>query len=240
MNKANDILIDVLAATDAIFRPLRRADWTPPAPGNIWEARERFAVAGVAVPGGGSGAARVAHHRSVANLVDSGLLKLCGVGHAGLTERGDATARALAGLPSVADAHAALREVILQARVADEGILTSELQLAGLQNYTDRCQPKLWEVSLTLGPALSRGWIESRSDVHGRAYYTPTDAGLDAATRDAPTLPENLPNYSNELNERYYSQTVAARAALRTQKPSGPGEVGPIPLPASLAIRKAK
>jgi len=242
MSKVNAILIDVLAATDAVFRPMRASDWVTPAPSNLLAARQRFAVSGVILAtGGGDVTARKQQERTLAGLAADGLVELHGAGRGHgvrLTSSGDAYARSLCGLPSVATAHAALQRVILLSGVADGKILTSELSLCGLQNYTDSCQSKLWEVSLTLAPALSRGWVESRSDVHGRAYYTPTDAGLDAATEEAPAMPEDLPAYNDEANEHYHEATVATRAALRTQKPSNPGEVGPIPLPASLTIRK--
>jgi hypothetical protein len=238
--REKELLIRIAAATDGIFRPQRSADWAAPGPSNIYEARRRFPVAGVALPGGGSGAERVAAHQRLADLREAGLVTLYGGGRCRLTETGDHLARALCGLPGVVDSHAMMQKVIALTATAGGLRLCSELSLCGLKNYRPGCQPALYEVSLRLAPALAWAWCESRSDIHGRAFYLLTDAGREAAKLPAATMPAGLPGYDDAANELYHRETLAARERLRTAKPSSPSEIGCCPLPASLDLRRRK
>lgn len=237
MTERDLTLIRILASTDAVFRPMRSADWTAPGPCNLWEARQRFPTAGVAWTQGGQG--RMAVGRKLTDLATAGMVRLCGAGKGRgvrLTQHGDACARALCGLPN--DAHKGLNQVALLTEER-EG-LCSELWLAGLNNYTDDCQESLWETTLFVLPALVCRWVLSRSDVHGRVYFQPTSAGLNAASRPTSIMPGGLPAYSDEANAAYYEATLAARGRLRTAKPSNPSEIGQCPLPASLNLQRPR
>lgn len=242
MNKTNTTtLIDVLARTDAIFRPMRKADWVPPAPSNLWEARRRFSSAGVLWRVGGGGANRLAGERELVGLQEMSLLVLCGKAKRSgvrLSETAEIGVRALCGLPL--DAHAALCRVVLLTEER-EG-LCSELWIAELDEYadTDDCRNALWETMLLVLPALVRGWVASNSDVQGAVYYYPTPAGLAAAQLPAPALPTNSPKWSEPIGRFYHDQTIAARQRLRTSKPSSPSEIGECPLSASLDLRRPR
>ena len=105
MTEQDRILIEILATTDAVWRPLRAGDWAQPGPSNLYEARRRFSEHGVAVnTGSGTEGARKAAQRIVADLVASGLL----VAHGNqrrkgvtLTPPAEAGLRALCDLPSL-------------------------------------------------------------------------------------------------------------------------------------------
>ena len=116
--------------------------------------------------------------------------------------------------------------------------LCSELWLAGLKAYanTSGCKVALWRVSQQLAPVLARGFVESRSDIHGRAYYIVSDAGREAATLPPPIMP-SLPEYNDTANELYHAETLAARERLRTAPPANPSEIGFCPLPCSLNLQ---
>ena len=245
MTEQDQRLIEILATTDAIWRPLRRADWAPPTPAVLYERRHRFGKVGVPwTTGGGNEGRRKAQQRGVVDLAAVGLLVLCGDSRRSgvrLTEAAEAGFRALCGLPNLDESHAMLRKVISLSAKSDDGqSLCREFWLWGANNYSGSAADakKAWEVSLILAAALLREWVESRSDCHGRSCYTATDAGRKAAKLSCPTLPEGLPAYSDEANAAYYEATLAARQRLRTATPSNPAEIGECPLSCSLDLRR--
>ncbi len=248
MNETDEQLIRILAQTDAIFRPMRAADWTPPAPSNIWEARQRFSEGGVtSSTGGGGEARRKASQRTVDELASTGLLVLCGdkrrVG-VRLTEAGEVGVRSLCGLPGLDESHRVLRQIIELSAKADDGqSLCREFWLWGVSNYSGDTKAdanEAWEISLLLASSLCRGWIESSSDIHGRACYSATKAGRAAAKQPAPSLPRELPEWSEPAGRKYHDETIAARQRLRSASPTTPGEIGQCPLSASLDLRQPR
>jgi hypothetical protein len=251
MNEQDKTLISILAASDAVWRPMRRADWNAPAPANLWEARERFEARGVVWTTSGSEAERKRSQRSLEQLSFDGMLNLRGSnkGHGvRLTDKGDIFARALCGAPNVDAGHSSLSEVIQLARqVNQDGAvngarLTSELWLARLKNYsdTDDCRNKLWAVQTMMLAALWRGWVVSLSDCEGRVYYYSTEAGYATAKLPRPALPVDIPEYDDSADELYHAATIAARSMLRSAKPTRPNEIGYISLPCSLDLRRPR
>lgn len=241
MTDQDKILVQILATTDAVWRPLRAADWAPPAPANLYFARRRYAEGGVAFGTGSGGEAdRKVAQRIVLNLAATGLFTLHGDRRRAsvkLSEATETNSRALCGLPSIVEAHRTLRRVIeLEVGWSWPGPLCSELWLAGLDNYADGVESELWDVQAKLASALCRGWVEGHSDLHGRVWYWATDQGREAAKLSPLNLPANLPEYSDAANELYYKETIAARSRLRCQKPEQPNEIGFVPLSASMEI----
>jgi hypothetical protein len=247
MTEHDAILVQILAATDAVWRPLRRADWARQTPGVVYEYRHRFPSSGVplGLPDP-SETGRKAVQRGMEDLASRGFVTLHGRERRAsvrLTEHSDILARQLVGLPNVNKAHAALRQTIeLQATGDGLGPLTSELWLAELHDYadTDKCRQKLIAVQESLLPALWRGWVESNSDCVGRVWYWATDLGRKVAKLSAPTLPSDLPSADVDADKLYSNELLAYRARLRNSRPDVPGEIGFIPLPASIAIRRPK
>jgi hypothetical protein len=244
MTEQDAALVRILAATDAVWKPMRQEDWVRPTPTVLYEHRTRFASKGVPWHSGDpTEAGRKASQRTLEDLASAGLLTLHGRERRAavrLTEKGDIVARALADLPNVDDAHSSLREVIrLESSGDGQGPMASELWLAELPNYSnnDDCYLELWIVQRLLLPALWRGWIDADSDCCGRVYYSATADGRQLAKLPPPTLPANLPPPDEDAAELYDSEVIAARERLRQAKPDCAGEIGYLPLPASIDIR---
>lgn len=238
MTNEDAVLVDILAATDAVWKPMRQADWTTPTPTVLYEHRRRFTSSGV--PWHSSEpteAGRKAAQRTLEDMASLGLLTLHGRERRNavrLTETGDIRARALAGIGNVDAGHCSLCEVLrLQNPIA------SELWLARLDNYadTDACRRELVVTQSLMAPALWRGWVESGSDCHGRVWYWATDLGRKIAKKLEPLLPADLPPTDRDTSEVYYGAMLDYRERLRHTKPDHSNELGYIPLSASIPLR---
>jgi len=204
MREQDAVLVRILAATDAIWKPMRQADWGQPTPTVLYEHRKQFTSKGLPWHSGNpTEAGRKAEQRILEGLASAELVTLHGRERRAavrLTEQGDILARALVGLGNVDAGHCSLCEVLrLQNPIA------SELWLAGLDNYaaTDDCRRELVIVQDLMLPALWRGWVESNSDCFGRAYYWATDRGREMARLPEPVLPANLPPMDEDAAEMY-------------------------------------
>jgi len=237
MTEQDAVLVRILALTDAVWKPMRRADWVMPTPTVLYEHRKRFASKGLpwhsADP---TEAGRKAQQRTLEDLASLGLVTLHGRERRAavrLTERADILARALAGLDNIDAGHFSLCEVL---RLHDT--MASELWLAGLDNYadTDDCRRELVIVQDSMLPALWRGWLEAGADGHGGVWYWAPDRGREGAKLPAPTLPANLPPIDEEAGTLYDAEVIHARERLRYAKPDCPGELGFIPLSASIDL----
>ena len=245
MTEKESTLIRLLAQTDAIFRPLRLMDWNVPGPGNLWEARQQFKVSGVQINSGGGQADRKSIQRLLDVLVSDGLLIKSGSGKSAgfkLSDAGETRSRSLCGLPSLADSHRYLIKVIDLERETDHGCLTPEYLLLGATNYeqTDDFTVRIFDLEMFLLPALVHGWLDARSDLHGRTYFSAKALGQQIATSFPPSSPANLPSYDDAANDLYLSTRRKYREELRTAKPKNPSEIGDCPLPCSIAFHPRK
>lgn len=246
MRENDAVLVTILAETDAIWRPLRGADWQARCGGILFRRRREFQARGVRSVGGGDGTARQAHARQLDGLAVAGdLLVYHGRGTGGvyvrLTDTAEHRLRALCDLPSLADAHALLRRVIeLERPGGPDGFLCSELWLAGLPNYTGDYMIRLLPIQRSALPALSRGWLLAPSDCYGRTYYQSTATGRELAAQPAPILPPDLPEPDEEAASLYDELNVTYREQLRAMAGDGQGDIGPVPLPASLQLTKPR
>jgi hypothetical protein len=238
MTDQDAVLVQILAATDAVWKPMRQADWATPTPTLLYEYRKRFASAGVPWHSGDpTEAGRKSNQRTLEGLASAGLVTLHGRERRAavrLTEKGDILARALAGLGNVDAGHRSLYEVL---ELHDK--MASELWLARLDDYadTDDCRVELLIVQRLIAPALWRGWVESGSDCHGRVWYWATDQGREVAKLPAPTLPDDLPSMDEAAAGVYDAEVIAYRQRLRYAKPDNSSELGFIPLSASIPLR---
>src|SRR5688572_17803302 len=111
MNEEDALLIATLARTDAAFAPVR--DFDGPLPVAAYLARKAFPTRGVALPRPADELAAKRLQRLRESMAAAGLLKIhpaktraIGVS---LSDAGEARARAIAGLPSIADSFELLR-----------------------------------------------------------------------------------------------------------------------------------
>jgi hypothetical protein len=243
MTEQDAVLGRLLAFTDAVWKPLRDADWGRPTPTVLYEYREQFASAGVPWHSGEkSEAGRKADQRTLEALASAGLLTLHGRerrASARLTDQGDLHARALAGLPSIDAAHFVIREVIrLESSGDGFGPMAAEIWVAGVKSTdSERSRLKLIELVDEAKPALCRGWLETESDCYGRVYYVATDQGRKIAKGPEPELPAGLPAMDEDAADLYDREVVAFRDRLRHAEPEDSGQIGFLPVPASLDIR---
>lgn len=242
MDSNNKTLIQLLSMTDAIYRPLRRPDWQSHSPAVAYEIRQ--SAAGIPWTIGGSAYNRVKAERELQRLAERRLVILHGKGArrsgVSLATDGEHIARSLCGLPTVANSWRFLRQVIAKAVNDDDyGPLCPEYWLTDppLKSYAGDYQAALMAVQDNAAPGLLRGWLETKSDIHGRAYYLPTDAGLDAADAEPPKVPDGLPGEAEGAARFYYESVLEFRDKMRDMKPANPSEIGPIPLPASIWLK---
>ena len=245
MTQDNEVLVTLLAMTDATWRPMRGADWQARAGGVLWARRREYRDRG-GIPwiGGGDATARQASGRMLDALAADGdvlVHRTRGTGgvFVKLTDSAEHRLRALCDLPSIADARALLLRVIeLERPGGPDGRLCSELWLAGLKNYVGDYMVKLFEVQRSALPGLCRGWLLAPSDCYGRTFYAATPIGREVASKP-PTLPADLPGPDQEAIELYDSATTEYRERLRAMRPEG-SDIGPCPLPCSIDLPRPR
>lgn len=245
MNERDRVLTQILAHTDARFRPLRSTDWTSPGPTNLWQARQDFLTGGVGLNAGGSEASRKDRQRLLDDLVSGGLITKSGSGKAALyrlTEQGEAHARTVCGLPSLIESHEYLIEIIGGECETAHGPLTPEYILLGESNYqqTDEFTIRIFDLEMFLLPGLVHNWLTAKSDILGRVYFIATERGREAARQSPPTRPANLPFYDESAANLYFESRAAVRSQLRMAKPKNPSEIGFCPLPVSISFPPRK
>ena len=230
MTDDDRILIEILAATDAVFLPSRKPDMTRHRV--ICERRRGFRDNGVVWASGGQRAMQ----RQVEALISAELIQSCGAGgrtrRVRLTDQGDDRARAVARLPCAWESLAAVNQLIAHRKKTGE-FWIRETVLAGVEYGRDNWR-ELLEVNCLMLPAVVRGWAESNCSTYGLAFYSVTDEGKKAARKKVTDVgpegkladPLALDFYLDRLNVEY--------DALNDAKPDDPKEIGEIPIPAFL------
>jgi len=242
----NNLLVAILAKVDAVFQPLRT--WEGKLPAVLHERRWDY-LAGHGIPWHATGAdeaERKKHQRLLGDLADAGLITIirskAKTMRVALTDRGDETARRLAGCAGWQFGLASLAEI---ARRMDQQGFTvrgtrwlPEIALAGVE-YGDAGFGG--EIALTeelAGAALARGWIESNSDIQGRVSYHITKLG-ENVLRSSPLPPEcDGVEACPELIRLYERWLDTEKTALAGLSPKIPMEIGSMPLPASVEQRE--
>lgn len=235
------LLVKILAHCDAVWLPMRAADWIQPVPAVLYERRREFPMRGIRWRSDDSTAAgRKADERALSALCRDGFVVQHGSAKdksIELSKLAEHRARALAGMPSLVVAHGMLRKVIsLGSKMA------RELWLIGLRQYPadGKLGADLVRLENQVLPALSCGWLEAHSDSGGGIWYLATEIGRAAAKRAAPVLPQDLPDSEESLMKIYDSNVDKIRNALRASVPDSPQEIGPCPLPHSIDLQPSK
>lgn len=240
MNKKNaGVLVDILAKVDAVYRPVRH--WGGNTARNVYFARvayEQEGGIGMRSSGGLTEASRKSNQRGLETIAEEGLVELCRPGDrtkllgVRLTDRGEAETRALCGLPSLAVAMVALRQL---ASFGREGWVSEEM-MAGRPcwGHPDATH-ELLAVESMLAPAILRKWVDGNSDAKGRVFYRLAPAGVAilASTMDdvEATADHEDTAFSRRARAFYDRRRTAALLALASGEPRNANEIGAIPLP---------
>ena len=243
MSLSDQIVLAVLASTDAVFLPDRDPS-ARPRHAVISTRRWSFSNAGVPwssekVISGLDEAGRKQVQRALDELVARDHVvsfqpqasKTLGVQ---LSDAGDRYARALAGLPDVAESLAVVgRLAQLENDPAACRFLgrtwLPETLLAGVAWGENDRREVFVELEEKLLPALVRGWAQSNCSVHGHGWYCLRPAGHEALGRPLP--PAELPVRSNAARGQYYYRVNQELLGLAAGRPESEREIGEIPMP---------
>lgn len=211
------LLVRVLAATDAVFWPVRRAEWEHPRPAAIYAARQSFRR-GVIVSSPGTAAERKSAERLTDALIQAGLLKARRRGRGRFLRLMDAAEdrlRQRCGLPGLWLSYETVRRI--------RESWTPETELNDGRGWGDGRSRELAFVELLMLPSLVRGYAESCSTIRGHVYYR--------RMADPPEWPEpteELPEPSEELGALYHQEAAAARERILAAD-AGALEIGLLP-----------
>jgi hypothetical protein len=249
MDLIDNVLISILAATDAIFIP-DRDPCHPVKHVALYERRRDFPMRGVpwgsdrVLPGLGA-AGRKQVQRVVEQAIGKGLVhafkpraKTLGVR---LTDEGDARARAIAGLPGYADALAMLDQIrALVTALGGGRRWIPETWLAGLDWGDDSRRRAFVAVEEYLLPALHRGLVVSNGSIRGHTWYDLTPAGLALtkrrASKPAPAPADKFPESEIEARGEYYERVHQELASLCSAQVENEREIGEIPLSLGIGL----
>jgi hypothetical protein len=250
MQESYGVLIDLLADTDALFRPGRFYGMPDNAMRNLWQRRREYVNAGMRwASGEATEAGRKESQRDLEQLADDGLVSLHR--HQGrtqavrLTEQGDQMARALAGLPGVGEAlewmrlMRCIRDLKFDVNWLDafRGLVPETL-LCGHDWWpnTDEARDARGDVMWGLTPALSRLWVETEASTVGCLWYRLTPAGEQALDDSRAKVLPCLPREDLDAMEQYNARLQLTRSRLEAAEPPDPNEIAPLPIPASYAV----
>lgn len=239
----DQVLLAVLAATDAVFLP-DRDPLARPRHAVIGERRAAFQYSGVpwsserVVPGlDETGRKQV--QRVLDRLTLDGQLvtyqpkgaKTLGMR---LSDAGDARARALAGLPGLSDALATLGQLDTVVRTSAARAFLGrtwapETALAGVE-WGDHAQRHAFiALEEQLLPALVRHWAESNCSVQGHCWYTLSGAGAKQLGKSVAA--SDLPPAIEAARREYDHRVQQELETLAVAKPESEREIGQIPMP---------
>lgn len=216
-------MIELLAATDAVFTPFRGTFETEMAGAAIFERRYLYPRHGVrTIAGGADGSIRRAGNRAFAGLVSRGLAQCVGRGRERgvlLTPHGDDYARRMTAGFMAVDSFGLLAWIDgLAAEGQHNDQFVSESDVLGRDH--DAMQSKgLAMLEHKALPLLARGWLESQTDYGSRVGYRVTPTGK-AATR--PEVGE-LPEFNHEAGEAYDGLYFSALKDRGSWQPSRHG-----------------
>jgi hypothetical protein len=235
MNPALPLLVHLLAAQDAILRPIRRWAAAPA----VYAARREFPRLGVRWQVRGQTAAgRKRAERALDELVAAGSVGVTRRGKAvyvRLSAQADDHARRLCGLPGI-DAGLCTVAAVAQRSTFPPRLLTdfwvAETDLSDGQGWRAGRSAELVIIEDFALPALAAGWLDSRTTTLGHCYYAVTPAGHarledadDPAVAEARTVPALADLYCRRL-----------RVELARLESADPGRIDLDPPPLPVAI----
>jgi hypothetical protein len=212
-------LIELLAATDALFQPIR--DWRNNRyAAAIVEARRRFTREGLAYRSGGDPGERKAKERAADAWERAGMVTFHRSrgkrSHWRLTDTADWMMRRLATFGDFPEMLTAMLAIDRHERMPHEARMNwvPEWWLTGA-NYDEADAQLRWTtVQEILAPALCRGLVEAWSDCHGRTAYQLTDRGREFLA--GPAVPSiDWPEYDTKANDLYLAAFDRATADLK-------------------------
>jgi DNA-binding MarR family transcriptional regulator len=226
-------LIAILAVEDAIWVPVR--DFKLPQPTNAYFGRKDFALGVVPPFAGGSEGDRKTNERMLARLEDAGLVAVHRPkGRAAtvrLTDAGEALARAVVGLPSLADAVELVRILADDPGHGPPEHWVPETAPA-CRAYGGTDTSEYVKVEEQLLPALRRGWVESNANRHGQIFYRVVAESRAAIQANPPAAPDV--GHDEDHRRAYYAAIREALDRLKAAEPRWAGELGFLPLPVSM------
>ena len=235
MDQRTSILVETLAATDAVWLPMR--SWSRPGPANRYFARRDFATQGVPwASGGASETARKSAQRGLEAAVEGGLVTIFRPRRikalwAKLTAEGEAEARRLAGVPARYSAWVSMGELARHSKrpaaaemmsdvwVSERALLSSP-DLGG-----DELRRELLLVEDLMLPALVAGFVESGSTIRGAVSYAISPRGwrwLDVCDEPSADLdgaydPEAAALYARTLKDAFAQTRYRTPARTRVK-----------------------
>jgi len=242
MELDDQILVAILAATDAVFLP-DRSPISSPRHQVICERRKYFPTHGVpwASEKAGPGldeAGRKQAQRALEGLVAHGLVhtvqpKLAKTLGVKLTEVGDRELRAKVGLPSFDEAISALEQIaICETACEFVGLRwVPETALTDAQWGDDERRQEFVKLEDRLLPALVRGFVRSNCSVKGHCWYSLTKAGEKFLAKERPNSEPAKRAFTEEAKREYYYRIHEELALLAAAKPEIDREIGDIPMP---------
>lgn len=232
------IIVRVLAATDAIWVPLRT--WNRPLTTNVYFARQAFHKSGVPwESGGATEAERKSLQRALEGLAQAGAVEVRKPNRVRslsvrLCDDAEDTARRLVGMTDLCAAWVACHELARHSkRPGDAALLTDafireRLMCGDVSDHEYAIEAD--SVQRMLLPALARGRVIALADCRGCVHYALTRSGWEWLDTEPLEHPETTPDA--EMDELYRDHLAACRERLETAQNRIP-ELGDLPLPVS-------
>ena len=242
MELDDQILIAILAATDAIFLP-DRAPQSSPRHQVICERRANFPTHGVpwASEKAGHGldeAGRKQAQRALEGLVARGLAhtvqpKMAKTLGVKLTELGDRELRSMVGLPSLDDAITTLKRIAACETACQQIGMRwiPETALTDARWGYDERRQEFVKLEERLLPALACGLVTSNCSIYGHCWYALTKAGERLLAKVRPNSEPAKRAFSEDAKREYYYRIHEELALLAATKPDIDREIGDVPMP---------
>jgi hypothetical protein len=234
VNAKNDLalLVRVMAATDAVWLPLRSYEWKHPCPAAIYTAQQSYRKhQGVIVPMPGTALARKRAELAIDRLIQAGHLTAQRRGrgrYLRLTDETEDQLRKCCGLPGLWLSFETVRRL-------PAGQLTPEIDLNDGRGWGDGHENELRFVEYLMLPVLIRGFAKTESTIRGHVWYG-------RAAEPPADWPESVMDTwdtDSGLRRLYVEELKATRKRL-AEADVGNLEIGFLPLPCSTGANHAR